>query len=81
MTRLDKFRLLSDHAHYSRLIQRLKQSDIKMIEQFNAAHEQLDIENFSFILNRFFLSKEKPKNWGLILEILMTSNSNRKGMT
>lgn len=72
--RLTKFKNLTNHPHYSRLMNRLNLQDMELITRFITSNGDIDKSTFEFRLNRLFLDKPKPKNWSLILEFLMISN-------
>jgi len=74
MTRKEKFYSLENRPHYNRLFKRLNKSDILIIEKFIEDHDHLDYSRFEHTLNRFFLFRDKPKNFTMILEFLMISN-------
>ncbi|OQB05794.1 MAG: hypothetical protein BWY19_00819 [bacterium ADurb.Bin212] len=74
MSRIDYFNTLKKDPYYSRLCPKLKPSDIDAILSFISHNDALGYSEFEERLNRLYIDKEKPKNWKLILEILMISN-------
>lgn len=78
MTRLEKFRNLGKHPWFQRLISRLTRKEVLLAEGFLIENEALNRNDFDFKMNRLFLDKEKPRNWAIILELLMISNTEAK---
>lgn len=59
--------------YIQRLFEKLKKHEIEILEKFILENESLGKNDFIYKLNRFFLDKEKPKNWTIITEILLVS--------
>jgi hypothetical protein len=78
MTRLQKFNNLGNHPWFQKLTRRLTSKERLLAEAFISENEALGRAQFEFKLNRLFLDKEKPKNWAIILELLMISNMEDK---
>ncbi len=57
-----------------RLFPKLSPSDIDVITSFIREYDSLGYSDFEGALNRFYINKEKPKRWKLILEFLMICN-------
>lgn len=77
--RREIFNKLDDHPLYKKLKDKLRDSDFVTIEKFLEINGNESNETFEFYLNRFFLDREKPKNWSIISELLSITNSKSKG--
>lgn len=78
MARLQNFRNLETHPWFSKLLKRLTKKEVLLAEAFIMENEDLNRGDFDLKMNRLFLDKEKPKNWAIILELLMISNMEAK---
>lgn len=75
MTRLKKFQSFESHGWLCRLYKRLKPADIRLAEEFIAAKDHLDKDEFEMAVNRMFMDCEnKPAKWTLIIELLANAN-------
>jgi len=71
MSRLDRLKTLLEGLYYKRLWDRLKSEDKSFIEALVASTEALDAPAYYLLVRDMYLDREKPKNEGLITEILM----------
>ena len=60
--------------YQKKLFEKLKKNEIQLIKDFILQNESIPREDFERLLNRFFLHKNRPKNWAIILEILSDIN-------
>ncbi len=75
MNRIDAFLAHTEHAYLGRLYARLKKADIAFCLDFLKETRDLDAGEFEFRVNRMFLDKpDKPKNSGIIQELLSCAN-------
>ncbi len=73
--RESRFLSYSDKGPYqNKLFSKLKGNEIKIIDEFLTENKHLSREDFEKTLNRYFLHKERTKNWAIILEILSDIN-------
>ena len=75
MSRLEKFHSYRTHPWLKKIYLKLKQDDLKFCESFLTENEKLPKGDFEILLNRMYLGIEKPKNAGIIQELLCCANS------
>lgn len=78
MRRLDAFQLLSEHAWYGKLYNKLSAAERVMCREFIFSRETLNADEFELAVNRWFVDKPKPKNWATMMELV--SSSKPKGV-
>ena len=57
----------------------MKSYEIDKLYAVLKEHDHMDRDNFAHHINRYWLGKEKPKNWALIDEILINANAHVSG--
>ena len=75
MEREVKFRSYETHPWLHKSYKRLSNSDREIALSFIKENKELDRGAFEQKVNRLFLDREKPKNFSIILELLMCCNS------
>lgn len=76
MSREQVFNSYETHPWLKRLYKRLSLTDRAFCVSFIRSNEKLDKGEFEYAVNRMFLDRvDVPKNWGPILELLMSANS------
>ena len=69
-----------NHPIYQKLGQRLTEAEFDRIVEFIEDHDQLGHLEFEYAVNRMFLDgAPRPKNWGIIQELLTIVNTAAKG--
>ncbi len=75
LDRIYRFDALKYHAWFGKLFLKLKQPDLVLCYAFMSKHQDADVGEYEMLVNRMFLDlPEKPKNAGLIQELLICSN-------
>jgi hypothetical protein len=74
---LEIIKMLSIDPFYGRLMKKLSTADLDIILSFCENSISLDRNEFEHRANRFFMDREKPKNWKIISEILSVINARR----
>lgn len=62
---------LRAHPHYGRLLEKLNRSEFSTILDFCRDHQDYSSHAFTEKADTMFLDKPKPKNWLIIVEILL----------
>lgn len=75
MTRIEAFYSRSTQYPYAKNFLKLKDYEREIIFNFIRKNEALSHIEFEYAVNRMFLDQEKPKNWIIIQELLVISNS------
>lgn len=70
MIRIQQFRALSEHAWYGRLYARLSADEVSLCETFILTHGALSAGDFEMLVARMWLDKPRPRNAGVISELL-----------
>lgn len=68
--RYQKFKDLSTHGWYKKLVIKLADDDVAAISSFCEANRFASPMVFEERANRYFLSAPKTKNWKIVLEVL-----------
>ena len=69
--RADRFLALQNDIFYSRLVKRLKADEREYCLNFCNQHNDLDVNQWAFKVNRLFVDElQKPKNATLMWELL-----------
>lgn len=65
-----RFLSYSNRGPYQKnLFSKLRGNEIRIIEEFLIKNKHLSREDFEMTLNRYFLYKDRPKNWTIRLTI------------
>lgn len=75
MKRLDMLQEKCKQLPYNKLAKRLTEGEFDHLVTFIEDHEELGHLEFEYQVNRMFLDKAKPKNWAIIQELLVITNS------
>lgn len=75
LNRTDLFLNLQFHPWFKKAFKKLNDKEKKIALDFIANHNHLDKGSFELAINRMFLDQEKPKNWSIILELLVASKN------
>lgn len=67
-----------NHWQYRRLVKRLTEAEFDMIVDFIDDNDGLGHLEFEYAVNRMFLHADKPKNWSIIQELLLLTNTAAK---
>lgn len=78
LNRMEKFLKLETDPWFSRVWKKLKKSELQIAIDFINENNDLDIGDFEYKLNRFFLDRDKPRRYLEILELIMISNTFRR---
>lgn len=70
--RLERFRALKDHAWYGRSFRRLGKMERLFCERWIEDRTRLNRNEFEIAVNRMWLDRERPKNWSLIVELMLS---------
>ena len=76
MTRLEALKIKSGELYYRKLALKLTESEYDQVVQFIEDNDHLGHLEFEYAINRMFLDMpNKPKNWGVIMELIMACNT------
>ncbi len=76
MTRREALGTLMQQYPYKKSFKKLADREFLLIEAFMVVNSDLNHIEFEYKVNRMFLDyKDKPKNWVIIQELLVASNS------
>jgi len=74
MTRLEAMRAAMTRYPHKKHADKLKADELRLIEEFIARNDSLDRSAFEMAANRWFLDKEKPRNWLTMLQLVVVAN-------
>lgn len=75
-----KLNELKNNPWYGSPRRQLKKNEIEIVNSFIDEYSELNSDDFELKINRYFLdTKEKPKRFTLIQEILSVLNTQTKG--
>lgn len=81
MTRLEALKIKVQQYPYQKSARKLTEGEFDTLVAFIEDHEHLGHLEFEYAVNRMFLNREKSKNWVIMTELLMVSNSAAHGRT
>jgi hypothetical protein len=70
MSRIDNFRAKEAHPALRKAFYKLTMKEKTLCEVFILENSQLSDCDYELRINRWFLDKEKPKNWILMSELV-----------
>lgn len=69
--RSKNFEKLKFHPYYGNLFSKLKKSEIEICQTIVFSSENIGADDFEKMVNRLFLDEKKPKNLGIMIDLLL----------
>jgi hypothetical protein len=81
MSRKESLHSFSEAFYGKRLTAKLTVAEMEQVIEFLNKNEHLSYLDFEYAANRWFLdSSDKPKNWAIMTEIVISANSRARGI-